>query len=290
MIVFNFPHYSNIPDLTALYKNAFPTIMFCGSEKATGEHTVEALDIHKGYFGYLCMSRAMQKHPGYSGYLLVGDDVILNYWNLVGLNRDHMWEGPKAPKGMLQFQTGGQNQHQTWYWWDTQWGRQACQKTLNEIKALSERLSEKIDNHKDEHGNQLTMVFNVIKAITSLKRNGNGQVYCHKGRSDVFYIPGRFADAFTKLSDIFYKYRTFLEIAVPTIFRMTDLQESFEYIPGIYLATHPEEGTAENFWDLYNKKLAFLHPLKLNAKANGALNSRLLRRRIIEYSDSLSNC
>ena len=269
--------------------------MFCGPVKATGSQTVEAVDIHDGYFGYICMSRAMQKHPGSSGYLLIGDDVILNYWNLVGLKRDHIWEGPKAPKGMLQFQTGGQNQHQTWYWWNTEWGRGACQKTLNEIKTLSEsnpdeRLSEKIDNRKDEHRYQQNGVFNVRKAMDILKKNGNGQVYCHKGRSDVFYIPGRLADAFTRLSDIFYKHRTFLEIAVPTIFRMIDLQESFEYIPGIYLATHTAEGPAENFWEVYNKKLAFLHPLKLNAKANGALNSRLLRRHIIEYSDSLSNC
>ena len=72
--------------------------MFCGPVKATGK-TVEAVDIHDGYFGYMCMSRAMQKHPGSSGYLLIGDDVILNYWNLVGLKRDHIWEGPKAPKG-----------------------------------------------------------------------------------------------------------------------------------------------------------------------------------------------
>jgi len=42
------------------------------------------------------MSRAMEKYPGYSGYLLTNDDAILNYWNLVGLKRDRIWEGPKA--------------------------------------------------------------------------------------------------------------------------------------------------------------------------------------------------
>ena len=287
VIVFNFPHYSNIPDLTALYKNAFPTIMFCGPENATGRHTVEALDIHKGYFGYMCMSRAMQKHPGYSGYLLIADDLMLKYWNLVGLNRDQIWEGPKVPKGI-------NIQNQTWNWWNTEWGREACQKALNGTKTSNEsnpdvRLSEKINNHTNEHTYQSTMVWNMTKAIDVLKKNGNGRVYCHRGRSDVFYSPRRFSDAFTKLSDIFYKHRTFLEITVPTIFRLIDFQENFEYIPGIYIQgslVETAEGKTKHFWEEY-KKLAFVHPFKLHGKT---LHSILLRSWIIEYSDILSNC
>ena len=290
VIVFNFPHYSNIPDLTALYKNAFPTIMFCGSENATGNQTVEALDIFKGYFGYLCMSRAMQKHPEYSGYLLIGDDLMLKYWNLVGLNRDQIWEGPKVPKGVNM-------QNSTWHWWDTQWGREACRKALNETKTSNEskpykRLSEKIYNHTDEQRYQRIMVWNMTKAIDVLSKNGNGQVHCRRGRSDVFYIPRRFSDAFTKLSDIFYKHRTFLEIAVPTILRMIDFLENFEYIPGIYIKgkfMETAEGKTKHFWEEY-KKLAFVHHFKLNAKSDGTLNSILLRSWIIEYSDTLSNC
>ena len=44
VIVYNFPYYSSIPALTSLYKNAFPTIMFCGPEKAEIE-IVEVLPI-----------------------------------------------------------------------------------------------------------------------------------------------------------------------------------------------------------------------------------------------------
>ena len=42
----------------------------------------------------------------------------------------------------------------------------------------------------------------MTKAIDVLKKNGNGQVHCYRGRSGVFYIPRRFSNAFTKLSDI----------------------------------------------------------------------------------------
>ena len=228
MIVFNFPHYSNIPHLTALYKNAFPTIMFCGSEKAIGEHTVEAADIQDGYFGYICVSRAIQKHPGYSGYLLISDDVILNYWTLVGLNRSQLWEGPQ---GEVHADSESEK-HGKWWWWATQWGREACQNSLNEIKTFTksnpnERLPEMLDNHTDNQTHQRSMVWNMKKAIDTLKKNQNGTLHCINWHADAFYIPGRFADAYTVLSDIFYKHRTFLEIAVPMIFRLIDFQENF---------------------------------------------------------------
>ena len=296
MIVFNFPHYSNIPHLTALYKNAFPTIMFCGSENVTGEHTVEALDVNNGCFGYICVSRAIEKHPGYSGYLLISDDVILNYWTLVGLNRDKLWEGPQ---GELQFRELTEaDKHGVWPWWGTPWGRGACQNSLNEIKSFSEsnsdeRSPEMSANHTDNQTHPQSMVWNIKKAIDILKKNQNGELHCINWHADAFYIPGRFAATYTNLSEIFYKHRTFLEIAVPMIFRMIDFQENFEYFNGIYLARRPGEGTetrAVHFWEVYNKTLAFVHPFKLNANADGIMNKILLRKWIIEYSDSLTNC
>ena len=270
--------------------------MFCGSEKATGEHTVEALDIKKGYFGYICISRAMQKHPGYSGYLLISNDVILNYWNLVGLNRDQLWEGPH---GELQFRELTEaEKHRVWPWWRTPWGRRACQNSLNEIKTFKEsnpdeRLPEMLNKLTDNQTHPRSMVWDIKRAIDILKKNQNGTLHCINWHADAFYVPGRYEVAYRKLSDIFYKHRTFLEIAVPMIFRLIDFQENFEYFDGIYLARRPSKGAetrAVRFWEVYNKKLAFVHPFKLDAKADGTLNSILLRKWIIEYSDSVSKC
>ena len=291
--MFNFPHYSSIPDLTALYKNAFPTIMFCGSENATGEHTVEALDIQDGIFGYLCMSRAIHKHPGYSGYLLISDDVILNYWTLVGLNRSQIWEGPQ---GEVQFQTVSEPENKGWAWWNTTFGKEACQNSLNEIKNFSEsnpneRLPERLNNHTDNQTHPRSMVWNMKKAIDILKKNQNGTLHCINWHADAFYIPGRFADAYTKLSDIFYKHRTFLEIAVPLTFRLIDFERNFEYFAGVYLARGESlEKEAEQVWELYDEKLAFVHPFKLNTKCDATVNLILLRSWITVYSDGLSKC
>ena len=294
VIVYNFPHYSSIPDLTALYKNAFPTIMFCGSENSTGEHTVEALDIHQGYFGYMCISRAIQKHPRYSGYLLISDDVILNYWTLVGLNRDKLWEGPQ---GELQFRELTEaEKHGVWSWWGTPWGRGACQNSLNEVNNFgesnpNERSPEMSANHTDNQSHPQSMVWNIDKAIDILKKNQNGELHCISLHADAFYIPGRFAAAYTKLSEIFYKHRTFLEIAVPMIFRMIDFERNFEYFAGVYLARGESlEKEAEQIWEVYDEKLAFVHPFKLNTKRDANVNSILLRNWITEYSDGLSKC
>lgn len=294
VIVYNYPFYSSIPALTALYKNAFPTMMFCGPREAKNvNYTVEALHIHKGFFAYACMSRAMEKHPGYSGYLLINDDVMLNYWNLVGLKRDVIWEGPKEP---IHFQN--YSQPERWYWWNSTWGMKTCQKAFNEIWAMRESNLDKwqpemINEHTDEQSFLRTTVWNRKMALDVLQRNGNGTLYCYHGRSDVFYIPGKFAESFKTLSYVFYKHGSFLEIAVPTICRMLDEEEDFEYIPGAYLPGklgEPPVRKARHFWEVYDKKLAFLHPFKLHYKGDGALNSILLRNWIIEYSNGLSKC
>ena len=296
VIVYNYPFYSSVPVFTALYKNAFPTIMFCGPQK-TRNHTVEALYIHKGYFSYTCMTRAMEKHPGYTGYLLINDDVMLNYWNLVGMNRDKIWEGPKGTIRFLNY-----TQPVNWYWWNSTWGMKTCQKTYNEIWDLrefseDEWLPRMIDNYGNDAASTnvhtRSPIWDIKKSIETLKHNGNGTFYCHRGRSDVFYIPGKFEDAFKTLSYIFYKHRTFLEIAIPTMCRMLDKEDNFEHIPGIYLpgkAGEPPVRKAEHFWKVYDKTLAFIHPFKLNYEHDGTLNKALLRSWIMEYSDSLSKC
>ena len=292
VIVYNHPFYWSIPSLTELYKNAFPTMMICGPNEAKN-HTVEALHIHKGYFAYLCMSRAVEKHPGYSGYLLINDDLMLNYWNLIGLKRDRIWEGPKDP---INFQN--YSLHDKWYWWNSSWGMSTCQKAYDEIWVMRENnlyewLPEVINEHADEQTHPQNRLSSMKLAADLLQKNGNGTSYCFHGRSDIFYIPQKFAETFRILSYVFYKHGTFLEIAVPTMCRMLDRVDNFEYIPGIYLPGRigePPVRKAQHFWELYNKTLAFVHPLKLNYTGDGALNSILLRSFIIEYSNTLSDC
>ena len=287
VIVFNSPFYSNIPLLTTLYKNAFPTIMFCGSKK-TKDYTVEVLDVHKGYFAYMCMSLAMEKYPGYSGYLLIGDDLILNYWNLVGLSRNKIWEGPNVPI-LTEF-----TPPEKWSWWYSKWGVKTCQKVYDEIWAsrkysVKKKMAKVKNNLVKENVHFRGPLLDIKSTVNISKGNGDWTFLCPRGRSDIFYVPRKFADEFKTLSRIFYKHRSFLEIAVPTMLRMIEKEENFEYIPGIYL---PGVGDRQSdfLWKVYNTTLAFIHPFKLNYEHDGALNKALLKHWIIEHSDSLSEC
>lgn len=267
VIVYHFPLYSSIPTLTALYKNAFPTIMYCGPQK-NKSNLVEALDVNKGYFAYMCMSRAMEKYPGYAGYLQISDDVLLNYWNLVGVNRDKIRVYPRYPIGI-----------KGWYWWNSRWGWKTCRKAYNEIWSLRKR---------DRSSDPLRVING---SVDLLKRSKNWSLLCDRGRSDIFYIPGKFADAYQNLSHIFHKHQTFLEIAVPTMCRILDKVENFQYIRGVYLPGKSADGQSELFWKKYDKtRLVFIHPFKLSFKHDGALNKELIRNWILEYSDNLSKC
>ena len=126
-----------------------------------------------------------------------------------------------------------------------------------------------------------------------MRFNGNGKFYCSRGRSDIFYIPKRFAEAFQLMSSIFEKHKVFLEIAVPTICRLLDLVENFENVPGVYLPGRkkdPPVREGKYFWMAYNTSLGFLHPIKLNYKQDKEINHVLLERWIVQFSKSMTKC
>lgn len=75
---------------------------------------------------------------------------------------------------------------------------------------------------KDDQIHSRSMVWNTKKAKDILKKNRNGTLHRISQQADAFYVRRRFAFAFTILSDIFYKPRAFLEIAMPMIFGMID--------------------------------------------------------------------
>ena len=288
VIVYNFPLYSSIPTLSGLYKNAFPTIMFCGA-KESKEHNVEWVGhIFRGYFGYACMSRAMEKYPAYEGYLLIGDDVILNYWNLIEMDRNKIWEGPKVP--ILSEYT----QPEKWSWWNSIYGKSSCQKAYEEIWVLynsstTETLSTMSSLSVNGTGHSRGVLGNIKGSIDLSKQNRNWTFLCPRGRSDIFYLPRKFADEFKTLSHIFHKYRTFLEIAVPAICRIIDKEDNFEDIPGIYMPGVGDK-QSEFLWRIYNPTLAFIHPFKLGYEHDGALNKAMLKNWIMEFSNLLNTC
>lgn len=231
----------------------------------------------------MCLARAMELYsphnevvpittnPRYHGYLLINDDVMLNFWNFDGFDKTKIWEGPKVP-----IKYAGHGPKEKWYWWKSRWGMSQCQKAFDEIWSLRERFD-------------LWSEMNATRSLEILGMNGNGQQSCYRGRSDIFYVPHRFSEMFDLLAHVFYKHSVFLEIAVPTILRMLDLKENFEYIPGVYLPGRINDSTVRDnihFRKVYNKKELFVHPMKLNYEDVDA-NKAFLESFVIKYINTI---
>ena len=203
------------------------------------------------------------------GYLYGNDDMIINWWNLIGRDQNKIWQGAQ----IVDFtQTLDGKINQKWIWWNSYMGLTACRKFYREIIEKSET----------------SPYFDSMYQVAL--RNGNGHPRCGKGWSDFFYIPGRFATAFVELSDIAYKHKTFLEIAVNNILRSLDLTENFEQINGVYL---PDLGVENNnpllFWEkYYTHQLTFIHPFKFKVKEE-KFNIGKLGKEVIQYTKHLNN-
>ena len=273
VIVFNHPLYSSIPALRSLYQEAFPSIMICGPN-SSHEYPVEKVPIHQGYFAYECMAHAMDKSPNYTGYLLINDDLILNYWNLVSFDRDKIWVGPRKPTAFKGFSPPS-----WWRWWNSSYGLPQCQKAFDELWYLKDEVEQS--------------VWDLKRSFEILRSNGKRKLFCSRGRSDIFFIPQRFAFSFQIMSSIFAKHQVFLEIAVPTICRLLDFVDDFEQIPGVYLPGRkgdPPVRESKYFWMAYNTSIGFLHPFKLNYGQDREVNNALLNTWIVQFSKSMTKC
>lgn len=263
IIVFNFPLYSHIPLLHSLYGKAFPNMVFCGTDNNTVFKITKA-NVSKGYFGYECLTNVLQnRSANYSGYLVVSDDILLNFWNLINKDQGKIWEGPKTPITVGKF-----SKAKKWYWWKSRWGLTNCQKAINETKMYQ-------------------LMSNTIE------RNRIINSFCHGGRADVFYLPQRFAAKFVILADIFRINDVFIEIAVPTILRILDSSLNFELLNGLYLpgrvGTYPVSNN-KHLWIHYSIDLDFIHPLKLHYGSNSTTNILMLKYYIQKKIDKLVSC
>ena len=276
VIVYNYPMYGTIPDLVALYKPAFPHLLFCGPPHNTASPDILTIDIIKGFLGYECLGRAIREHPGYNGYFYISDDVVLKYWNFPDFDRGTILESniPMSSPASGPPST-------PWYWWrDSSHGLSTCRRALEDVEKMSFE-KEKLN------GEQL---------INTLVKNGKGTRVCFGARADVLYVPQKHAAAFSTLSETFYKQKVFLEITVPTIYRLLERNESIAYLPGYYIpggTNDPRVTDSRFFWYLYfpHKEYYFIHPFKLHREGiDSKFNLVMMKYILINKINALTNC
>ncbi|XP_015762685.1 PREDICTED: uncharacterized protein LOC107341734 [Acropora digitifera] len=278
VIVFNYPFYDSIPHLNALYRPAFPHILFCGPPHNTSRAGILTVDIYRGVLGYECLGRAMREHPGYRGYFYINDDVILNYWNFPHFDGEKIWESSSSFGSTPVYEPANSN----WYWWISPYGLNNCRRAYEDVANM----------------NLGTKKLNVKYHLSTLARNSNGSLQCFSGRSDILYIPRKHTRAFSILSETFYERKVFLEIAIPTMIRFLERNENIGRLPGYYIPGDVRRGDprvtdSRFFWFVYfpKKELWFIHPFKLHGnEIDSKFNLAMLKFILLEKVKSLTDC
>ena len=273
VIVYNYPFYDSIPHLVALYKPAFPHLLFCGPPDNTSRPGILTVDIIKGFLGYECLGRAIRQHPGYDGYFYISDDVILKYWNFPDFDREKIWESDS----IISYPVN-EPASTDWSWLNTPYGLTSCKRAHEDVRNIEA---------ENVNGTYL---------LKTLLKNSNATLRCFGGRSDVLFIPRKHAELFAILSETFYKQKVFLEIAVPTINRFLEENENIGLLPGSYIPggkSDPETSDGRFFWYLYlsNDDFCFIHPFKLHREElDSKFNLVMFKFILIEKVRALTNC
>lgn len=267
---YNYANYENINIMHELYDNVFGKVISCGPPSKDGKSGPDLLIKYKiWYYRYTCVAMAMQKYPKFKGYLYSNEDVIINWWNLLDLDRNKVWQS-----GIVDFRQDayGPIVNKNWMWWNSKNGIDACRKYYLTL----------VNNYKNDT--------DIKQALLNYLKNGNNTARCAKGWADTWYVPARYSQMYIKLSAIAHQHQLLLEIASHNILRSLDLEANFEYLNGTYL---PDLGvfgiSAKAFWMNYNMNLTFIHPIKYHT-ADREFTMRLLRNWVIGYKRKLLIC
>ena len=248
---FNHPHYENIEILEIFYEPIFAKRIYCGPEP-NEKYNITVISHPKGqygWYGFECLGAAIRQHPDYRGYLYANDDMVVNWWNFIELDTNKVWDGKRADLGKAAEM--GKPPPCCWSWWRLKHNfLKRCEEALKEAESKKSEL--KLQRHFEAYFH-----------------NTKGKYLCPNVWSDLFYIPGRFSQAFSSLSAIFFKHKSFLETSSATILTMMDKQENRLNLDGLYM---PDKFGFENFdsgvrfAEAYSLRQMFIHPVKI-AKA-----------------------
>ena len=224
---------------------------------------MEHPDDQRGYYGYQCLALAIKKRPGFAGYLYVNDDMIVNWWTMLGLNKTKIWTGSKWKfEGSIQIGTPAQS-----LWWKRADSALRCTEAFKEIE------------NDGKSGAQMQQFF----------KNTYNKRICVQAWSDIIYIPYVHSELFAKLSTIFYDHLVFLEAAVQTIIAFLDDTQNVTLLNGLYLPDkvgyNVDLKNPKVAWQRYSIDMTFIHPYKLAGYNNA--NTKIFKELLVDVSDEI---
>ncbi|XP_055955331.1 uncharacterized protein LOC126815880 isoform X2 [Patella vulgata] len=255
VIVFNkVGHYGSLEYFEKIYRPAFRYILYCGEDKRdflegynTLKYPVSYVEMPPsfsyGQLGYQCLHKAMLMHYDVDGYFHVGDDVLLNIWNLHNLPTDQIWfQESMRVANVSQPTVPDIWKHDDWWPWNGAKGRFAQERAMNTLQNLSQR-------------ERLVGAF-----LDQLEENAGGEKRVFYEASDIFYIPQRFTSQFVYLVNVFTAQQVHIEITVPTIINGLSKQSEIARLKGSYLWYEERVKYRETF----NHSNVFLHSVKMD--------------------------
>ncbi|XP_050401606.2 uncharacterized protein LOC126818313 [Patella vulgata] len=249
VVVFNFPFYDNIPYLQLMYGVTFAHIVYCGpnierflnaSKHFTNKVTFVESVVDEGYCAYTCLSAAMKMNFDVQGYLFIGDDTLLNSWNIHKFPLDMIW----FRSDIIRLYKGKKS---SVYWWQTHVGQNA----MNKVWTLMHNLS-------TENGDLKPVVDKFVHTLLANNASKDGAM---AGWSDILYIPSKYKKDTIFFLDLFAECKVFLEIAIATLVSGLEDKNNFINLEGQYLWY---DGKRNKIPELFKPNDTYLHPVKLS--------------------------
>ncbi|XP_048245062.1 probable glycosyltransferase STELLO1 isoform X1 [Haliotis rufescens] len=248
IISFNQPLlYANIPLLEAMYRPYFNNIIFCGPEiknftsyvqnATTGYFIYMELFKRDWHYMYECIIEAMKLNVDVKGFLQIGDDTLINPWNIDTLPRDKIW-----------LHTGGRRENVSqkdinpmWIWWKD--GKPRILAVIDDIRNMSLLNSTRSFANRFLHN-----YMNNSNNFTTLTIQG----------CDFMYVPASFKDNFTLVANLLLKHDVMVEIGFANVAYGLQMWKDIHFVKDGSLWHNREQYTK-----YYNTRDIFLHPFKL---------------------------
>ncbi|XP_048245450.1 uncharacterized protein LOC124119944 [Haliotis rufescens] len=248
IITFNVPRfYKNIQSLEAMYRPYFPNIIYCGpklkafkkfvSNFTTG-HFLYVEAFKRGwYYMYECTVEAMKLNLDVKGFLQIGDDTLINPWNLYSQPRDKIW----LLNSFRRANASLDELKPRWGWWSKVKPR--IQAVLNEIRNIA------------EHGSERGLEYRFLQNFQNISRNFTNLFI---QTCDFMYTPATFKDNFTSMANLLLKHKVMIEIGFANIALGLQRWQNIHFVTdgGLW-------GNRDKYISMYNPKRVFLHPFKV---------------------------
>ncbi|XP_046329108.2 probable glycosyltransferase STELLO1 [Haliotis rufescens] len=208
VVIFNYEFlHKNLAYLEFSHRRYFRHILYCGPsypgfdkilKETNMEHItyVEGVDKDSWFFLYKCLVHAANMRLNVKGYLYVGDDLLLNHWNVIDLPRDTFW----MPMPVSYVERNRTSKY-WWYYWNKPIGRKAVNLFMDDVQDSVKRNPNDaiLNNYLKEYGKNVHLNRAVHRSI------------------DVFYAPARYNAELIRLGKMFRKHNTLLALAIPML-------------------------------------------------------------------------